>query len=64
MADKWEYRFEFEPKNVAELNRLGEQGWELAGVVPRVVTPTIGNNYGLEGIVTTQVTLIFKRRKP
>ena len=63
MADKWEYRYEFEPDGVAELNRLGEQGWELVGVIPRVSTP-IDRGSALHGIVYTQVTLIFKRRKP
>jgi Domain of unknown function (DUF4177) len=65
--DEWEYQI-FDLKAVREtkfidwdfaeqeLNTLGGQGWELAGVTNNVMTRN--------GNVETVVTLIFKRRKP
>jgi hypothetical protein len=62
--EKWEYRFEnvdlefgtfYEP---AQSNQLGEQGWELVGVI----NETKGGARGSE--IRTTVILIFKRRKP
>jgi hypothetical protein len=47
--------------DVAELNEMGAEGWELAGVIQEVsASPPSVSTIG----TYTEVTLIFKRRKP
>jgi hypothetical protein len=61
--EKWEYKFVPVPNSTSPaaqgielmMNRWGEEGWELAGVVPQ----TTGDGARTE----TQITYIFKRRK-
>jgi hypothetical protein len=70
--EKWEYRFEvgkaaigmtsghlIDAKFQTNVNQLGEQGWELAGVVNDTSS---GSGYQAE--IRTTVTFVFKRRKP
>ena len=63
--DRWEYKYVIGTPHMDELNQLGEQGWELAGVINSVSgrTGQGGPAYGESGSIHTHVTLIFKRRK-
>jgi hypothetical protein len=65
--DKWEYQVVNAPSNMDStdevrtqslLTALGEQGWELVGVIND--TASWGNGKP----ITTHVILILKRRKP
>jgi hypothetical protein len=65
--EKWEYRFEKVSvggekslrESESKANQLGEQGWELGGVVTERWEPagSINADY-------THVILLYKRRKP
>jgi hypothetical protein len=61
---KWEYKVVAMDKGDSdvekELNKLGDEGWELAGA-PSIVTSPFNPNGA--GAVSTKVKLIFKRPK-
>jgi Domain of unknown function (DUF4177) len=67
--DKWEYKFVPVPSSTSPaaqgielmMNRWGEEGWELAGVVPQVIGYVDGRVGRAK--TETQITYIFKRRK-
>lgn len=65
---KWEYKIEsfevkgwvsrkVDPKIKQRMSELGENGWELTGVLP------LGGKHGGWGAETGSFTLIFKRQK-
>jgi hypothetical protein len=62
---KWEYKVALLGEDDAtaekELNKLGEEGWELVGTPSRVSSGSTGS--GAAGAVSTKVRLIFKRPK-
>ena len=64
VAPKWEYKVatmsEFDERTEKELNKLGEEGWELVGA-PGVVSarPSPQGSAG----TTTTVKLVLKRAK-
>lgn len=70
MAGQWEYNFfEADPMSddddETQFNMLGEQGWELVGVVPDVRGEVLPNKFGhVQGETVTLVKYVFKRRKP
>jgi hypothetical protein len=70
--DKWEYtsiRLEAERYTcivaTAELNTLGNQGWELVSIAPLVFIGTVHEKFG-SSITSgdTVLTAVLKRRKP
>jgi hypothetical protein len=60
-AVKWEYKVA--GTDVAELNALGEQGWEFVGMASEVTGRSTGAVQGPVGEVTTAVRVILKRAK-
>jgi hypothetical protein len=64
-AGKWEYKVVKGELDEARLNKLGDEGWELAAV-PSIVTGGGGHTRGGSGdidAVRTSITLMFKRAK-
>lgn len=62
---RWEYMVMPGPKlTQQELNQLGEQGWELAGVAAQVYSPESAQGpYDRRPATTTVITFYFKRPK-
>ena len=60
-ALKWEYKIVFGGSDEAELDKLGEDGWELVATASRVSGG--GTKNGTGGGVHSTVQFIFKRPK-
>jgi hypothetical protein len=60
-ALKWEYKIVFGGSDEAELDKLGEEGWELVATASRVSGG--GTRNGTGGGVHSTVQFIFKRPK-
>jgi hypothetical protein len=58
--DRWEYRRELDV-SVEELNRLGDEGWELVLIIPH---PPAEAPPGLIASPLFPIIFVFKRRKP
>jgi hypothetical protein len=62
MATKWEYRvfnvrsenYRLDPNSAQEMNRLGEEGWELVSLTA----------VNFKSGATDNIALVFKRPKP
>lgn len=62
MATKWEYRvinvrsenYRLDPNSAQEMNRLGEEGWELVSITA----------VNFKSGATDNIALVFKRPKP
>lgn len=67
MANQWEYKYVNGPSREDELNQLGAQGWELAGVINDTSggVSTYSLPYSAQqstvGTTFTKAILIFKR---
>jgi hypothetical protein len=61
---KWEYKLmvlaDDDPANEKQLNKLGDEGWELVGTASSVSSEARGQG---SAPIRTQVRLIFKRPK-
>jgi len=56
-TERWEYKLEKLTLGQDDLNKLGEEGWELAGVIPSNTETILGARNIMIGHI------IFKRRK-
>ena len=56
---KWEYKVTTGEVDEQEMNKLGDDGWELAGVQGLVSGGVVKDGKG--GAVRTRTNLIFKR---
>jgi hypothetical protein len=63
---KWEYKVTVlggeDQETEKELNKLGDEGWELVGTPSQTTARPAG--MGGAGAISTKVRLIFKRPKP
>ena len=64
----WEYKiinvrsenYSMDPRRAEELNRLGDEGWELVSMLPRphIMFMGSGNNYGVLVIMRRSVDFV------
>lgn len=63
-SPKWEYKIaelsEDDKASEKEMNKLGDEGWELVGTTSNVSAPRSGQG---SSKISTQVRLVFKKPK-
>jgi hypothetical protein len=60
--DRWEYKVVY-GLSEDELNKWGEEGYEIYAILPPPTPPEPGMHYSPD-YWNTQMTVILKRRKP